>query len=277
MNEADVQVQFNSDAQELYYFDRMVAERAGTPAPNGSIGSKQYDMRYIVLHELLHGLGLVTFWDTYLAYSQASTNLPDKDKLMLPPLLHSDGKIVGIDKVGIYDFYLASNIGGRLVRWYDTLPSIAEWVKQGLPPSGEGYKLASQLYAAATTPRSTLFLVPNTPLQPSTSLDQYVTIHTENKFLTGTSISHIDQTKYRTTEEFLERPYVSQGETMDGWVARNGGPLAPFGRSTVAMLVGMGYQLNADAKVVMMDYRADATRPEPWGFAVLAIAGWIIL
>lgn len=259
----DIQVEFNSDAIDTFYFGPDVTQSAGT-ADSGDIGAEQYDFLYIILHEQIHGLGVVSFWDTYLSrlpqgFLPASI---DVNSLLLPPLQLDSNQttIVGVDRTGIYDYFLTSVVGPLSFRWSDQIPAITSWIQAGFNASLNGQIAAYNLYNAAALADSTVFQIIGKPSQTVGPIDQYVTLSSDGTFIGGTSVVHVDQKIYTGTEEFLMRPYASNGVTLKQLSDMYGGPLKPFGRSTAMLLATLGFELTDDAKSNLVGYHAASTR-----------------
>ena len=221
---------FNARAISKLYF----------PKSKANIASNQYDFEYIALHELVHGLGMVSFWGTFAPESRAGS---ERLSLIVPPVISG----TSLQAIGIYDYLLA----GRGL-WRDRRADIEAWLATGSP---QGLESARQTYQEATTPASTFFVFPrglSLTAALSTDIVGTLQLHTENgRFIAGTSIVHVDQQKFTSNEDFLMRPSPPLGQDLKSLMQRFKG--RPFGRGLLRVFATMGYSLTPESTVSMLE------------------------
>jgi hypothetical protein len=213
-----------------------------------------------VIHELLHGLGFISLWNVNLqdivSTSPALRKNPTYMNLLTPPpQLNADNAkaatngeasnlVKGFIPPVIFDkFIYDSRTNTPLSTFYDTFQEycvegdISSWTSQFLRMTNY-VKLSNLLYERAVTPGS-LYL--NLPATNGGSLRGI--LHTgpfEGQFQAGSSITHLDQDIYAGKDDFLLRPVVTHGVTLDAEI-QSGKSL--FGPVTVAVFREMGYTL----------------------------------
>ncbi|KAI9152699.1 hypothetical protein H9P43_009495 [Blastocladiella emersonii ATCC 22665] len=158
---SDITAQFNVDA-DLWFEDD------GAP-----IKPAQTDAVYVVVHELLHGMGLTTSWNAY-AQSLNIANLPSTNFLSPHPSLVNDGtRVAGFLPHTVYDKFLYDTVHQRPLAFYAHV--MATCTRDGTPvsaPPADFYgkfltsrvgQYAYELYAAATTANGIVFVFPDPP------------------------------------------------------------------------------------------------------------------
>ncbi|KAJ9054370.1 hypothetical protein DSO57_1015375 [Entomophthora muscae] len=212
-----------------------------------AIGEEQYEFEYLVLHELVHGLGFLSSFDQQLERNKEA---------LLPPLKinPSTGIVEGIKRPFIFDKYLAYGFvpEASVDNWVQIMTEVSFRLK-GLNRAAweiaflnsTGGRLAKELFNVATSPQSLFFLIGVPGSSQPTKLvarndspvgliedestgiksigDQQdenqisrtkITLHTPLQFIPGSSISHLDLLLYQDTADFLMRPVASYGQML---------------------------------------------------------------
>ncbi|CAG8525302.1 5912_t:CDS:2 [Ambispora gerdemannii] len=204
----DIVAMFNSVAN--FWFD-------GDPP----IRTSQSDFLFVIVHELVHGLGFTSSWDDYLN---------DVPEALTPDLGGTtkgsrrqyqfveyafDQYIVVIPQnknLSIYtdqENVFSKGTGNK----YTNIDDFA----QGFVDSPQ-YAVAKQLFNYATTSNSLGFMPrgtkdPNDAIILETSL---------NPYQQGSSISHVDYSKYTNTSDFLMRYLQDRGVSLQNAVLNGG-------------------------------------------------------
>lgn len=269
----DIEMEINLLAKDSFYFGPEITEAAQTPS-QGSIRGNQHDFQYIIAHEQIHGLGMVTFWDDtrkfttepvsslVQARAQRGTSQRSAQTVLISPPIQQNGQEVTVSpRVGIFD-YLLMDIRHQQ-RFHDVIPSIQSVltdIRQGRSPDEMSSQSWSDLSFSSITPQSVIALIPKQPTDypPNTRLPSatsYMYLHSErNQFAAGSSLVHVDSDRYGRSEEFLMRAFAPKGQTLAQWVQRYGGPCQPLGRGTVGMLLSMGYTVQPEFESTVMQY-----------------------
>ncbi|CAG8455196.1 13398_t:CDS:2, partial [Acaulospora morrowiae] len=232
----DIFVSFNSD--KSFWFQ-------GDPP----MRSDQYDFLYLMLHEIHHGLGFSSAWDTYYDY-RILTPLPaidpingggyglytkdpgNNDKIKFYELafdkymiLLSNGTKTSTITNKINEFF----IGGSktLSDFYDDFPHSPQ------------YRIARDMYQRATTAKTLGFLPQNT-----SNISQAVILETSfYPYRVGSSISHVDGVTYTNTSDFLMKAFATNGKTLAQIISIGGNyTLGPIGPKLKQVMETLGYK-----------------------------------
>jgi hypothetical protein len=200
---SDIITSFNSNTN--YWFE-------GDPLPTLKDNS---DMLYVVVHELIHGLGFTTAWRDYFnikaltpvpGYFSTDTNgqfyefVFDKNLVLLP-----SGKSL-------------TTIVDEINKFPINLDLTEEEFTSSFMKSPQ-FAVAQEMYNNAIT-RGTIGFLINPNLQPNTQLtqDDVVLLETSlNPFLRGSSVAHVDLQTYFNSSDFLmmfSYPKISLGQMM---------------------------------------------------------------
>ncbi|KAJ3122266.1 hypothetical protein HK098_002971 [Nowakowskiella sp. JEL0407] len=254
----DILAQFNSDTSDgasLFWF----------PDNTSPISRGQYDFLYVVLHELIHGLGFVSSWGTYFETSNDNPKvLPMLTPLLqfksrplvqnnglaasnvvsncsaLPPYIFDKFLITGKNEaVSLQTVYQQMNESGVLNDAWVVLKEPDTIVKSTI--KGAKFQAGLDLYDSATTPGSIRF-------QGTEQSGNTVVLHTTyDPFRVGSSLSHFDQRIYEKTADFLMRPEAPSGITLRKMIADTSGnqnaTASPIGPKTRFILGSLGYKL----------------------------------
>ncbi|GBB98211.1 hypothetical protein RclHR1_03170007 [Rhizophagus clarus] len=230
---SDILTTFNSNTD--YWFE-------GDPLPSLK---NNPDMLYVVVHEMIHGLGFTTAWRDYFN-TQALTPIPgyfsatakghflefifDKNLVLLPSGKSLTFFVDELNKFPI-DFVLTEN---EFVNLFVKSPQ---------------FPVAQNMYKNAITHGAIGFLITSN-LQPNTQLTQDDVFLLETSlvpFQPGSSVAHVDFETYFDTSDFLmmyKYPKISLGQMMAKVGSTNTtGPIGPKLRLLLGML---GYEVKKD-------------------------------
>jgi len=215
------------------------------------IANYQYDFLYVILHEMVHGLGFLSSWADY--------NNESSPKALYPNPLPPEEWDTGVSKfnfTGFYenafDRYLVSlpdlkplrnltkqldafdgNITGK-GRMYDSLDQFYQKFQ-----ASNAYKLSQQLLDTSTQQNRIAFMP-----RGVNNDEGAILLETALKpFALGSSITHVDEVMYSDTSDFLMRWETTPGQALgdrlheENWV---GGPLGP---NLLKVLETLGYKV----------------------------------
>ncbi|CAG8511123.1 10273_t:CDS:2, partial [Funneliformis caledonium] len=233
----DINAYFNSQAD--YWFEE-----------DGSIKPGQSDFLFVILHELIHGLGFASGWDSY------SEILGIPDIVTPSPFVfqEDDGKIIfGGFQEFIFDQFMvllpegsrASDITAELNKFpgigtkYDSIDDFLNSFAIRFLSSPQ-YTISQQMMTRATTPKSLGIL----PLNKNNVEDAFILETSIIPYRPKSSISHCDYATYTNTPDFLMRylqdPGVSLKESIRLGKNYAGGPIGP---KLTEILTLLGYQI----------------------------------
>ncbi|CAG8594545.1 4652_t:CDS:2 [Acaulospora morrowiae] len=220
----DILALFNSDTN--YWFDG-----------DGPIHADQSDFLFLIVHELMHGLGFTTGYEDYLnnpavaltpyiAVTQSSnssgiifTGFVEMifDKFMV--ILSTGQRISNITK------QLNTFAGGPGALFANSSQFISQF------EASSQYNLAKQVMTYATTPKAIGLLPVN-----SSDISQAIILETSLvPYVGGSSVSHVDYQTYSNTSDFLMRYLQDRGKTLGQSIILSGnysgGPIGPKLRS----------------------------------------------
>ncbi|CAO3666716.1 unnamed protein product [Rhizopus microsporus] len=211
----DIQSLFNADAP--FWFDE----------DDVPIARHQADFTFVILHELIHGLGFYSGWSDYL--------VPDT----LTPSIGALSKDMNLQ-------FMESAMDRLLYILQDATP--VSTISQNLDAmviTNELLKTpASDMYRLATTPHTLGLIMANHTLVLETSL---------TPFRSGSSLSHVAQDIYKNTPDFLMRFSQERGVSLSDAMTRVG-TASPLGPATLAVLDELGYTV-VDQAQINMNYK----------------------
>lgn len=202
----DITALFNSGAGTNFWFQ-------GDP----KIRPDQQDFLYVVLHEIIHGLGLASNWDDYI------NNTPEA---MTPEISvstndHNDSIIFNGFLEAAFDKYLiqiptgkrTSLITNQLNQFANgngsTFSDSDDFIKQFR--SSPQYSLAVSMMETAVKPNSLGFLP-----RGGTKLSDLIILETSlSPYQPGSSVSHFDLKTYNSTSDFLMKYIADRGVNLD--------------------------------------------------------------
>ncbi|CAB4399069.1 unnamed protein product [Rhizophagus irregularis] len=230
---SDIITSFNSDTNFWFEGDPLYTLKDNS------------DMLYVVVHELIHGLGFTTAWRDYFNI-QAIIPVPgyfstdtkgqffefgfDKNLVLLP-----SGKSLTSIADELNKFPIKLDITDN------------EFISSFL--KSPQFPIAKNLYKNAVTHGTIGFLItPN--LQPNTPItqDDVVLLETSlNPFLRGSSLAHVDAQTYFDSSDFLmmySYPKISLGQMMFNVGSTN--TTGPIGPKLRLLLGTLGYEVKKD-------------------------------
>ncbi|CAG8650516.1 1900_t:CDS:2, partial [Cetraspora pellucida] len=226
----DISAMFNS-AEKEFWFDG-----------DGKIKQDQQDFLYVVLHELIHGLGFASNWGDYISEDTPTAITPD---FSLVPDIGSKLKFNGFME-SAFDKYLIQIPSGRrnseITDQLNEFPggtnvkfSCTEDLVANFKASPQ-YKLGLDMMKTITTPSSLGFLP-----HGSTDPEQAIILETSlNPYQQGSSISHVDFDTYNATSDFLMKYLADRGVNMHT-ITTSRGCTDAIGPKLKLILETMGY------------------------------------
>ncbi|KAK9717292.1 hypothetical protein K7432_006334 [Basidiobolus ranarum] len=235
----DIIATFNSDVD--FWFEG-----------DGAIKTTQSDFLFVIIHELIHGLGFSSAWMDYI------NDIPQS---LTPNILISNSSDLYVFAgfiENVFDKFLVEYPSLRpLTEVTNTLNSFAsgpgtifhhEEEFSKMFSSSTQSKEASRMLNLATTGRTLAFLPKNTtgsstPIILETSLNPYVQ---------GSSISHFDFKTYSNTADFLMRYMEDRGVSLKTSIEKTGDYIGgPVGPQLRLVLQSLGYTINPDPKPIL--------------------------
>ncbi|RIA84490.1 hypothetical protein C1645_832164 [Glomus cerebriforme] len=251
----DIGAIFNSEAK--YWFGNINNSNNNY---NIGIEKNQFDFLYIILHELIHGLGFGSSWDQYYIglitpliinkFNGISVNIESNDNNNN----YNKGKVKFVEWA--FDKYVilmgngtkVSSITQELNKFFDqsSLDNV-EITQRDFEinfHNSKQYNIAKQMFDIAQTPNTIGFLSKENNNNSKEKRDlnkDIVLLETSfNPFRVASSISHIDNSLYSNTEDFLMRPIIMNGVTLQQEIINggnySGGPIGPKLKQILATL-----------------------------------------
>ncbi|KAL1923811.1 uncharacterized protein VTP21DRAFT_8791 [Calcarisporiella thermophila] len=268
----DIHAMFNSEAP--FWFSS-----SGTP-----IQKNQSDFLFVVVHELIHGLGFGSGWSDYVHEVPIA---------LTPDIGILGGRNAPYTFDGFYEFIFDKFLVtlpdlSRLTTKYtrllneipginSTFPTIQDFVAN-LTKSPEYMRIGSELLQIATSKGKLGFM----PVGGSQIGDVVVLETSLKPFSDGSSVSHVDYATYTNTSDFLMRFVQDQGVRLEEGISRGGGA-HPIGPKLRKMLASLGYVVKeagledkppyVDGKAVSGVFSSSQRMPSTAGWWV----GWIAL
>ncbi|CAG8448639.1 2160_t:CDS:2 [Diversispora eburnea] len=232
-NSHDINARFNADFD--WYFK----------ANNVEIKPNQYDFYVVILHELLHGLGFISSWNTYL---ETSTYQPITG---LTPNYYFYGNKFGGFVENIFDRYLKLIENNKKIPLSDYTAQLNKSVPSLTPfntdlgfttivKSSPKWKYAKSALKAATS-NKLLF----TPAKRASWKNDIYLEASLKPFVSGSSISHVSQSRYRKTSDFVMTYQQFPGESEKFLIRRGGNFRSPIGPRIISILESIGYATDA--------------------------------
>ncbi|ORY80889.1 hypothetical protein BCR37DRAFT_393535 [Protomyces lactucae-debilis] len=262
-------INLNVNAQASFYFS---GRAAGRPAP-AAIKSTQTDFFFVVMHELMHGLGFTSSYEDYFHPSSPSTVTPNVRIFVT----ESNGK-QGLEFAGFSEYAFdrfvqvngtlltgstVANMNTRLFaetsgRLFANETDLATYFTTQSPVADVARRLAQSFVKRYTT---TLALLPGI-LSNRTSSNSTANLVLETgivPFSAGSSVSHVAADLYDRTPDFLMRFEVVKGATLQSYitsavqaaqgsanaarVASDAAIYGALGPGLRAVLAGIGYRV----------------------------------
>ncbi|RHZ70621.1 hypothetical protein Glove_269g29 [Diversispora epigaea] len=246
----DIFALFNSGAD--YWFDG-----------DGTISSSQSDFLFVILHELIHGLGFTTGYDDYINdVPEALTPLVSVNQVSLL----SDAFLFNGFVEYIFDKFMVVLPSGKRVTDISkqlnnftggVFNSTNEFVSEF--KASPQYPLAEQMFTYATTSNS-LGLLP----VGSNDISKAIILETSLvKYVSGSSVSHVDYQTYSNTSDFLMRYLQNHGIRLSQFIKSggdySGGPIGPKLR---LFLSWIGYTIRNETVDILYEPTTDNNNGE---------------
>lgn len=243
-------------------------------AGNGQIKPDQHDFLFVVLHELIHGLGFTSAWNDYindtplaltpnpLAPGQSS----DEDKAYLFTGFYEnafDRFLVEIPSMEPLSNYTKMLNGFAFGNSSTNLTAVKNVIKnytnqddfiQHFTASPAYQKVSTKLLSLATEKGRLGF-------RPDDGDPTQVIVMETNigHFVMGSSIMHVDYEGYQDKPDFLMRFLQDPGKTLTDCVDKAGNPPGgALGPQLRRMLSALGYPVNQRPQLLAEMYRVSA-------------------
>ncbi|CAB4399102.1 unnamed protein product [Rhizophagus irregularis] len=224
----DIKLIINS--QKDYWF-------RGDPLPM-PVGYR--DLLFVVIHELIHGLGFTNSWDDYPLKTALRPGFGDSpsqplfvenifDKFIV---LTQNGKslLSMTDELNQFQYNLTTYSDQDFINSFSKSPQ---------------FSIAQYVYNIANNTRGTMGLLLTSNIQSSNQLspnqNDILLLETSILFNNGSSIGHVDMQTYNNTSDFLMVYSYTSGETLDDKMEKTGstnttGPIGPNLRRFLGVL-----------------------------------------
>ncbi|RIB05233.1 hypothetical protein C2G38_2047766 [Gigaspora rosea] len=200
----DITAMFNS-AGTSFWFDG-----------DGNIGPKQQDFLFVVLHEIIHGLGFASNWGDYInddnpkAITPDVCLIPDDDdsKLTFNGFMES-----AFDKyiINMSSGHRTSETTNKLNQFANATTKFSDDAQfKAKFKSSPQYQLARDMMNIVTTPSSLGFL----PHDSNTTAQAIILETSLNPYQQGSSFSHVDFNTYNNTGDFLMKYLADRGVSL---------------------------------------------------------------
>ncbi|RKP07484.1 hypothetical protein THASP1DRAFT_24377 [Thamnocephalis sphaerospora] len=241
----DISAEFNADGNFWFQED-------------GAIKKGQSDFLFVVVHEMIHGLGFTTSWADYINKIPSAITpnplSPDADPLDTDTFRFDGFFENAFDRhlVQVPSMVPLSNLTRVLNRFNGGIGTVykdqIEFINK-LTQSPE-YEMAARAFNLSTT-RGSLGFLPS----DSVSGNDVVLMETNLKsgFVQGSSISHVEYQTYSNTPDFLMRYLQDPGtllqQDIEGSGNYAGGAIGP---KLIRCLQTLGYRINKNPQRIAM-------------------------
>ncbi|CAG8504128.1 5999_t:CDS:2 [Acaulospora morrowiae] len=206
------------------------------------IGPDQQDFLYVVLHELVHGLGFASSWQDYINDTPEALT-PD---ISVISSANSSTLIFNGFFESAFDKYMIDIPTGRRVS--AITDQLNEFAGSGTKfsniqefymrfKSSKQYQLALGMMNSSVTPLSLGFL----PTGGTKSSDCIILETSLNPYQRGCSVSHVSLQTYNSTCDFLMKYLADRGKDLNTLVASRGNYKSPIGPELLLFFNTLGY------------------------------------
>jgi hypothetical protein len=207
----------------------------------------KYDFNYILLHEQLHGLGMMSIFKNFTVKSLEKHS----ESILLPSssVIFED-QIISIGNLSIFDYFIHDSFGS----WKERIKIIRNMISDTKTLGPEIINVAHELYIGATKD-------PNLKFQGYVNNNHFdlKLLNSPDGFITGSTASHITEDN-SVTDNFLMRPHGPKGVKLEELISLYSINGSPFGKKILLLLVQMGYDLQDD--FIQANYEALNTSSE---------------
>lgn len=279
--DSDIVAEFNSGAK--FWFEG-----------EGPISADQHDFVYVVLHELVHGLGFASSWRDYFNLG-ILTPFPEME-----PSLRAGEQVVKQFQEFAFDRFLVETktdaslevaaqtiqstfrAGGAVANSTAPGPTAVDSTQAAAPPTNPqsviggaaGLAEAKRLFTLAQTANSMTFVLPAD--QGSLVIETSV-----RPYSAGTSMSHVDAASVKGSADFLMRPSLAPGKSLRKMVEAAGtvSNFGPMGPKLLQVMGALGYTLRSNPGLAIQQAMASSSACQPRlpifvPFAAVCIAIW---
>ncbi|CAI2187112.1 2776_t:CDS:2, partial [Funneliformis geosporum] len=207
------------------------------PSQKAPIRPKQRDMLYVVLHELMHGMGFFTFWGDFLVSDDPNdvliTTRPDITSVENQTVFNGF-KEAAFDRLLIFnrDQTRLTKVSDKLNKFAKAgtkFKSDVDFIRKFL--DSKQVNVAREMTKVTTTPES-ISSIPNS--------SEKVILETSIKpFQAGASITHVDEKTLLNTTDFLMTFIPVPGKTLKELITQVGGK-GPIGPKLKCIMENLG-------------------------------------
>ena len=264
-DEYDIFAEFNSDAP-FYYPSN----------PNSAMTKKQYDFEYIAAHELLHGLGFISFWRMYNSDLNPQITKP----VFMPPVKCTaapnimDSRCESWFGLSVFDKFLYDSQTNASM--FEMGKSITKYTVRNIT-FGKLTEAMSKVSSLSIPMNSALKLVTSeSKLVFQDGNGTVIKLYAPAEFKPSSSISHVDTDTYKASSDFLMAHDASSklGVTFKNMINKPD-IVGCLGPNTVQMMNAIGWPAPDSAPQVLniqtsLELKSDAAHVfAAQGFAML--------
>ncbi|KAJ1546093.1 hypothetical protein HK096_005571, partial [Nowakowskiella sp. JEL0078] len=252
------------------------------PEFNRTIQSIEYDFELVACHELIHGLGLLSRWNSINDFFQSTVV---NGGGLIPPLSSQNQSgstlFTTWQPLSIFDRFIYLQNGTSAISLASSITSVnlnqstTTKAIQDFQKNSNAVAASITMLKAATTINGLVFMTQNTSIQK-------VTLATPNLFLKGSSLHHLDDNTFNGTLDFLMTTTVQfQGVSMSQIInakfldlTKSGGSqnssldtIAPFGINVRAIMSTLGWSTpnNPTPRNLVLQTETSTLNPTPLG------------
>ncbi|KAG9303160.1 hypothetical protein G9A89_001776 [Geosiphon pyriformis] len=229
--EFDIEAIFNSNFEFWFPTDNTTTIKTG-----------QIDFSFVVLHELVHGLGFYSVWRDHI--NEEKSQWEALTPKLCPDTEISCENITFVESVFDQYIEIIPENNQRLSSYVPLLNKFSKEKAGSLEPldfypkfkASIQYKIAKDLFKYAVQNKSLAFR----PDIYSTQVSSHIILETSlTPYQPTSSVLHVDKTTYEKTLDFLMIFELSPGKTLSNLIVENGG--GPIGPNLKAVLEMLGY------------------------------------
>lgn len=227
------------------------------------LNSTTFDMEQLIVHELLHGMGLTTSWIPVAALL-GQTAVADPGILVPPFALNDPFDLVrgnqtilkgwrGTPDLSLMDRYTIANttatnagsLASEIVKFSFPVNSSLSQFYTLFKSSGAPYEAARKAYDLFTSGPAAATFVTGSSSSKKRAATNSATLHTlQSAFPPGLPLSHLS-TSYESTPDFILTPNITSafyGRTLDDTLRAQGQGYGAIGPQLSSMLTQLGYE-----------------------------------
>ncbi|CAG8556041.1 1198_t:CDS:2 [Paraglomus brasilianum] len=188
---------------------------------NVPIRQDQSDFSFVILHELVHGLGFTSSWDDYI------NQVPEALTPDVSPVSGGAGTSFQFAEFAFDKFMVLTSTGQKMSDITDQLNGFSNGAGAQIRDinafasafvTSPQYQVAKNTFKFAITKGAMSFLP-----QGETNINNAVTLETSlNPYQQGSSISHVDFATFSKTPDFLMRFLADRGVSLGDAIVKNG-------------------------------------------------------